>query len=101
MANDDDLLLALRRSQRYRTAIWVTRLANLIVLPTVAWGLAASVGIVRDLPDRQSTLLWVAGATTMLAAVALFYRAGIGAHIARSSQETGNAILRDVFGPRP
>jgi hypothetical protein len=90
-------LLAFRRSPRYRAAIWVGRLANVLVLGYLVWTAAEAIGGGTKAP----ILLALAGAVGLVATNALLYWAGVQAHFVRSRQETGNAILRDLVAPRP
>jgi hypothetical protein len=96
-ATADEDLLAFRRSPRYRAAIWVMRLFNVFILGYLLWTAVAAVG---DRPEPPF-LLVVAGFVAFMVSTGLFYWAGIQAHINRSREATGHAMLRDTFAPRP
>jgi hypothetical protein len=97
----DDAQLGIRRSSVYRTAIWLARVANLVLLPVVVWGIVSAAPIVPTLPDSVFVGAWAAGCVTLVPAVVLFYRSGIpfGCRGVTwvTDKRVGNAILRDVF----
>ncbi|WP_406067845.1 hypothetical protein [Micromonospora sp. NBC_01638] len=98
---DDDALLGIRQSSTYRAAIWFARVANLVILPVVAWGAASAVPSVPTLPDSVFLAAWAVGCSTLLPAVVLFYRSGVpferrvGAWV--TDRRTNNTVLRDIF----
>jgi hypothetical protein len=96
-ATADQELLACRRSPRYRAAIWVARLGNALIFGYLLWTAASAVGGGSAAP----ILLGLAGAAVLVANVGLLYRAGIQSQFNRSREATGNALLRDIFAPRP
>ncbi|MBQ0894232.1 hypothetical protein KBX37_14190 [Micromonospora sp. U56] len=98
---EDDALLGIRRSAVYRTAVWLARVANLVLLPVVVWGIVSVAQIAPTLPQPVFMGAWAVGCVTLVPAVLLFYRSGIP--FGRrgltwvTDERVGNAILRDVF----
>ncbi|TDC42457.1 hypothetical protein [Micromonospora sp. KC213] len=89
----------------YRTAIWLTRVANLVGLPVVVWGLASVAPNVPALPVPVFMAAWAAGCVALVPALVLLRRCGIPFERRGTTWVTdkrvGAAILRDVFWLRP
>jgi hypothetical protein len=98
---EDDALLGIRRSAVYRTAVWLARVANLVGLPVVVWGIVSVAQIAPTPPQSVFIGAWAVGCVTLVPAVVLFYRSGIP--FGRrgltwvTDERVGNTILRDVF----
>ena len=102
---EDEVLLAIRTSPVYRIAIWLTRLADLVLLPVVVWGVASDAKLAPTLPVPVFILTWTVGMTALLSAMALFYRSsapfeskGLSWPIDRRLIDV---IMRDVLWHRP
>jgi hypothetical protein len=99
---EDDPLRAIRVSRAYRAAIWLARLANLVLLPVVFWGIASVAEIAPPLPDSVFILAWAVGAATLLSAMVLFYRSSLPLESMGLSwpidRRLRYMVLRDVFG---
>jgi hypothetical protein len=96
--SDDAALLVLRRSPRYRAAVWVARLGNVVGLPFVVWMVAMRLNLVPRLSDELWYLLFAVFFLVLLCGVALYYRSGIWPHLRARSH--WNVMLRDILGPR-
>jgi hypothetical protein len=96
--SDDAALLVLRRSPRYRGAVWVARLANGLGLPFVVWMVAMRLNLVPRLSDELWYLLFAVFFVVLLSGVALYYRSGIWPYLRVRSY--WNVVLRDILGPR-
>jgi hypothetical protein len=98
----DSELLKIRRGRTYRTAIWLTRGANLVLLPLFIWNFVSISDAVPRPPRDLFTLVWTVGFVTAVFTLALLYQSGIPFN--RRGLSWGpdqRMILRDVLWRRP
>ncbi|MBX7266364.1 hypothetical protein KIF24_10240 [Micromonospora sp. Llam7] len=102
---EDGALRGIRQSATYRNAVWLTRVANLVGLPVVVWGIVSILQIGPTLPQPVFIGAWAVGCVTLVPAVVLFYRSGTPfgckGFTWLTDKRVGNAILGDVFWLRP
>ncbi|MBX6724109.1 MAG: hypothetical protein IRY92_12900 [Dactylosporangium sp.] len=102
---EDDELLRIRQSPEYRRAVWLARVANLVALPVFAWGILSVVRVAPTPPVPIFLAAWTAGCLAIVPAMVLFHRSGVPFVRKGLSWEIRppfrNAIMRDVFWPRP
>lgn len=102
-----DAVQTILRTMAYRRAVWCARLANLVVLPIVAWAVASQAGVGPEQPVWVFLSAWLVGMPLLAAAWILLFRAGLPWPIRNERErETCTVVLRtmlrDIFrGRRP